>query len=95
MSYYTGCELKINFPPHRSTEEDAICQALLTKLPGVSVQVISTPDARRLSVAEAFVPKNHSMAGMTRQDLRRSEVTPVAGETLFGIASDVLDEFRE
>jgi hypothetical protein len=93
MSYYTGCELKIKIPADGSTDEDAIRKAVLEKLPGVSIEFIASPDARRASVAEAFVPDSHPMAGMRRQDFGRTEMKPVAAQTLLGIASDVLDDF--
>ena len=94
MSYYTGCELKIKIPADHAKHEDAIRKALLEKLPGVAIEFISTPEARRPSVAEAFVPDNHLMAGMKRQEFGSREMKPVAAQTLLGIASDVLVEFR-
>jgi len=94
MSYYTGCKLKINVPPDRTSDEDAIRKALLDKLPGVGVEFIPSADARRPTVAEAFVPDSHPMAGMKRQDFGSTEMKPVAGQTLLGIASDVLDAFK-
>ena len=93
MSYYTGCELKIKIPTDRAKDEDAIRNALLEKLPGIGIEFISSPDVRRPSVAEAFVPHNHPMAGMRRQDFGSTEMKAVAGETLLGIASDVLKNF--
>jgi len=94
MSYYTGCELTIKIPPDRTSDEDAIRKALLEKLPGVDIEFISSSKTRQPAVAEAFVPDSHSMAGIKRQDFG-TETKSVAAETLLGIASDVLDEFRE
>jgi hypothetical protein len=94
MSYYTGCELKIKIPHDRTSDEDAIRKALLEKLPGVGIEFISSTDARRPTVGEAFVPDSHPMAGMKRQDFGSTEMKSVAGETLLGIASDVLDDFK-
>ncbi len=76
MSYYTGCELKIKIPTDRAKDEDAIRNALLEKLPGVGIEFIFSPDVRRPSVAEAFVPHNHGMAGMKRQDFGSTEMKP-------------------
>jgi len=79
MSYYSGCQLKITIPPDRAADEDAIRAALNKKLPGVGIEFISTGNARRPTVAEAFVPDNHPMNGMRRQDFRSTEMKPVAG----------------
>src|SRR5260370_30292229 len=94
MGYYTGCELKIKIPTDRAKDEDAIRNALLEKLPGVGIEFISSPDVLRPAVAEAFVPHNHPMAGMKRQDFGSTGMKPVGGETLLGIASGVLKDFR-
>jgi hypothetical protein len=94
MSYYTGCELKINIPPDRTSDEDAIRKALLEKLSGIGIEFISSTAVRRPSVAEVFVPDSHPMAGMKSQDFGSTEMKPVAGEALLGIASDVLDRFK-
>jgi hypothetical protein len=91
MSYYTGCQLKITLPPDRATDEEDIRQALTEKLPGVDIQFISSPGASRPTVAEALVPNSHPMAGMARQDFGSTEMKPVAGEVLLGIASEVLN----
>src|SRR5947199_10625629 len=88
MSYYTGCELKIKIPTDRAKDEDAIRNALLEKLPGIGIEFISSPDVRRPSVAQAFVPHNHPMAGMGRQDFGNLLLKAVAGEALLGIAGD-------
>jgi hypothetical protein len=95
MSYYKGCEVKIKIPADRANDEDAIRKALLEKLPGVGIQFIQSAEERRPSVAEAFVPDSHPMAGMRRQDFGSNEMKPVAGETLLGIASGVLDDFED
>jgi hypothetical protein len=94
MSYYTGCQLNMKIPPDQTSDEDAIREALLEKLPGVGIEFISSADARRPAVAEAFVPESHPMAGMRRQDFGSTEMKPAAGETLLGIASNVLDDFK-
>jgi hypothetical protein len=94
ISYYTGCRLKIKLPLDQSADEDAIRQALIAKIPGIDVQCISSPDARCPAVDEAFVPNNHPLAGMQRQDFGSSEMKPVAGQTLFGMASSVLENFK-
>jgi hypothetical protein len=91
MSYYTGCELKITMPANRAADEPNIRKALLERLPGVSIEFISDPDAKRTYVSEAFVPHSHGMAAMRRQDFESTEMKPVGPETLAGIASDVLD----
>lgn len=95
MSYYKDCRLKIQLPPDRASDKDAIRQALVNELPGVEIEFTSSPNADPPSVAEAFVPDNHALAGMKRQDFGATEMKPVAGETLFGIASKVLDDFEE
>jgi hypothetical protein len=69
-------------------------QAILEKLPGIDIQFISSPRGSRPIVAEAFVPNSHPMAGMARQDFGSTEMRPVAGETLLGIASNVLNDFK-
>jgi len=94
MGYYTSCELK-KIPAVREADEDAIRQALLKTLPGVSVEFILSTDVRRPKVAEATVPENHPLAGTRRQDYGSSEMKPVGAQTLLGIASDVLDDFRD
>jgi hypothetical protein len=94
MGYYTGCELKVKIAPDQASDQDAIRKALLEKLPGVDIQFISSPDARRPTIAEAFVPDRHPMAGMKRQDFGSTEMKPVAGETLLGMAEDVLDQLK-
>jgi hypothetical protein len=94
VNYYTGCRLKIKLPPDRSADQDAIRQAVIAQLPGVDVAFISSPDARCAAVDEAFVPNNHPLAGMEGQDFGSTEMKPVGGQTLFGIASAVLQNFK-
>jgi hypothetical protein len=94
VSYYSGCQLKITIPPDKAADEDAIRAALNKKLPGVGIEFISTANARRPTVAEAFVPDNHPMNGMRRQDFGSTEIKPVAGQTLLGIALEVLEDFN-
>ena len=71
-----------------------IRKALLEKLPGVDLQFISSADVRQPSVAKAFVPDSHPMAGMRRRDFGSTQMKPVAGETLLCMVSDVLDGFK-
>jgi hypothetical protein len=91
MSYYTGCQLKITLPPDRATDEETIRQGLIEKFPGIDIQFISSSGASRPTVAEAFVPKSYPMAGMGRQDSGNTEMKPVTGEVLLGIASEALN----
>ena len=94
MNYYTGCELKIKIPSDHTLDEDAVCKALLAKLPGVSINFILSTDSRRPTVAEAFVPDNHPLAGARRQDFGSTEMQEVGAQTLLGIASGALDDFK-
>jgi len=95
MSYYRRCRLKIDVPPDRETDKVAIRQALVEKLPGVDMEFISSPDADQPSVAEAFVPEGHQLAGIQRQNFGSTQMKPVAGKTLFGMASNVLADFKK
>jgi|SRR5205809_5742358 len=95
MDYYADCRLKIKLPPNRATDKDAIRQGLVETLPGVDVEFISSPEAHLPSVEEAFVPDSHALAGMRRQDFGSTEMKPVAGETLLGMAKQVLDDFEK
>jgi hypothetical protein len=94
MGYYAGCKIKIELPADNSAQEDPIRRAIAEKLPGIDLQFVLNPNAHRPTVTEAFVPHSHGMAAMKRQDFGGSEMKSVGPETLFGIASAVLDNFN-
>lgn len=74
MSYFAGCRFKIELPSDRMPDEGALRRALLEKLPGIDIGFISDLDVRRPTVAEAFVPHGHPMAGMMRKDFGGTEM---------------------
>ena len=94
MEYYRGCWLTVEIPSDRKSDENAILKALAKELPGIYLRLVTSPDVRQPTAAEAFVPETHGMAGMTRQDVGSREEKPVGAQTILMIASDVLSNLK-
>jgi hypothetical protein len=91
MSCYKGCQLTIEIPKTGNYDQAAIKKALTDELPGIEITIQTGPV---LHAANAVVPKDHSLAGMSEREVGSTQDVPTGARTLAQMADEVLGRFK-